>query len=382
MNEFVKLLVWQMAQVLGYENQTDLAEHSVLLLVDYDADVCHPIFIGKHFVSADLDPGMPWKGAVKYLTSDVISDEYKRECALFFSEKAARRNCMQSLFTSSRSIQELSSAFTAEASFLHSPDIHFPPFDPASSESAGIFAPEGSPDNREHLLSYFLVIEVDAIRKSMESLRYLARHDQLTGLYNRHMMAEIVNDDPSIVIILDIDNFKGINDTYGHTAGDEALCTMSSRLEAVFWQPDRDLVFRLVPRRHEKRLRGGGGQLPASDLRAGCFHHQRRAGDQLLRLRRIHPLQRGLQGQHEGRGRCALCRQKGRQKRLCPCGVSFSPRSSFPAFCVGVFFIPSAKTQKFPLRSAVFLANLKIDKVTADVYTQTIVKLLKGPLVS
>ena len=40
MNEFVKLLVWQMAQVLGYENQTDLAEHSVLLLVDYDADVC------------------------------------------------------------------------------------------------------------------------------------------------------------------------------------------------------------------------------------------------------------------------------------------------------------------------------------------------------
>ena len=269
MNEFVKLLVWQMAQVLGYENQTDLAEHSVLLLVDYDADVCHPIFIGKHFVSADLDPGMPWKGAVKYLTSDVISDEYKQECALFFSEKAARRkyekqrvydsinyvsqlsdgkrwtHCMQSLFTSSRSIQELSSAFTAEASFLHSPDIHFPPFDPASSESAGIFAPEGSPDNREHLLSYFLVIEVDAIRKSMESLRYLARHDQLTGLYNRHMMAEIVNDDPSIVIILDIDNFKGINDTYGHTAGDEALCTMSSRLEAVFWHHDRDLVFRL-----------------------------------------------------------------------------------------------------------------------------------------
>ena len=217
MNEFVKLLVWQMAQVLGYENQTDLAEHSVLLLVDYDADVCHPIFIGKHFVSADLDPGMPWKGAVKYLTSDVISDEYKRECALFFSEKAARRkyekqrvydsinyvsqlsdgkrwtHCMQSLFTSSRSIQELSSAFTAEASFLHSPDIHFPPFDPASSESAGIFTPDGSPDNREHLLSYFLVIEVDAIRKSMESLRYLARHDQLTGLYNRHMMAETIS---------------------------------------------------------------------------------------------------------------------------------------------------------------------------------------------
>ncbi|MBR3238193.1 MAG: GGDEF domain-containing protein, partial [Oscillospiraceae bacterium] len=178
--------------------------------------------------------------------------------------------CMQSLFTSSRSIQDLSTAFTAEASFLHSPDSHFPPFDPASSESAGIFTPEGSPDNREHLLSYFLVIEVDAIRKSMESLRYLARHDQLTGLYNRHMMAEIVNDDPSIVIILDIDNFKGINDTYGHTAGDEALCTMSSRLEAVFWQPDRDLVFRLGGDEFLVVMRGASEEEAVSCLRLIC----------------------------------------------------------------------------------------------------------------
>lgn len=269
MNEFVKLLVWQMAQVLGYENQIDLAEHAVLLLVDYDSDLCHPVFIGKHFLSQTLDPGMPWHGAAKYLVSDVVSDEYKRECSLFFSEKAARRkfekqrvydsinyvsqltegkrwtHCMQSLFTSSRSIQELSSAFTEDAVFLQSPGIHFPPFDPAASRDAGIFTPAGSPSNREHLLSYFLIIEVDALRKSIESLRYLARHDQLTGLYNRHMMAEIVSDDPSIVIIMDIDNFKQINDTYGHTVGDEALCTMSGRLEAVFWRRDRDLIFRL-----------------------------------------------------------------------------------------------------------------------------------------
>ena len=134
---------------------------------------------------------------------------------------------------------------TEEAAFLRSPGIYFPPFDPAASQDTGIFTPEGSSANREHLMSYFLVIEVDAIRKSMESLRYLARHDQLTGLYNRHMMAEIINDDPSIVIILDIDNFKSINDTYGHSAGDEALCTMAGRLEAVFWRRERDQIFRL-----------------------------------------------------------------------------------------------------------------------------------------
>ena len=269
MNEFIKLLVWQMAQILGYEDQIDLAEHSALLLVDYDTDVCHPVYIGRHFVLDSLDPNAPWATAVNYLISEVVAEEYKKDTALFFSEKAARRkfekqrvydsinyishltkgqkwtHCIQSLFTTTRSIREITASFTADASFLRSPGILYPPVEDASSAASEIFTPDGSPENHEHLMCYFLVIEVDAIRKSMESLRYLARHDQLTGLYNRHMMTEIVTNDPSVVIILDIDNFKGINDTYGHAAGDEALCTMASRLEAVFWRRDRDLVFRL-----------------------------------------------------------------------------------------------------------------------------------------
>lgn len=269
MNEFMNLLVWQMAQILGYEGQIDLAEHSVLLLVDYDENTCQPIFIGSHFLSEGLKPDMPWDQAVQYLVSDMISEEYKKETGIFLSEKAARRkfekqrfydsinyvsqlsdgkkwtHCIQCLFNSSRSAQEIVESFEAEASFLKSPGIMFPKFTPSADHPACLFTPEGSSGNPEHLMSYFLTIEIDAIRKSMESLRYLARHDQLTGLYNRHMMAEIATDEPSVVIILDIDNFKGINDTYGHAAGDEALCTVASRLEATFWQRHRDLVFRL-----------------------------------------------------------------------------------------------------------------------------------------
>ena len=269
MNEFTKLLVWQMAQVLGYEEQIDLAEHAVLLLADYDSNTCHPIFIGKLFLSESFDPDMPWDLAVKHLASDVISEEYRKECALFFSENSARRkfekgrtydsinyvsqltsgkkwtHCIQSLFSSDRSAQEIADSFAESASFLSSPGIYFPKGECSSPVLPELFTPEGSAESKVHLMSYFLVIEIDAIRKSMESLQYLARHDQLTGLYNRHMMAEIVNDDPSVIIIMDIDNFKGINDTYGHEAGDEALCTLASRLEAIFWQPQRDLVFRL-----------------------------------------------------------------------------------------------------------------------------------------
>ncbi len=269
MNEFVKLLVWQMAQVLGYEGQIDLAEHALLLLVDYDADTCHPVFIGRHFVVESLDPESSWNEIVSRLISEAIDEEYKQEVRIFFSEKAARRkfekqryydsinyisrlsngkkwtHCIQSLFSSDLSLQDIAASFRTDTVLMRSPGIIYPEYNPSVPTVAPIFSSQGSADRKNHLISYYLVIEIDAIRKSIESLRYLARHDQLTGLYNRHMMSETVTDDPSVVIILDIDNFKGINDTYGHTAGDEALCTIAGRLEAVFWRRERDLVFRL-----------------------------------------------------------------------------------------------------------------------------------------
>ena len=257
MNEFIKLLVWQMAQILGYEGQADLAAHSILLLVDYDENAFHPVFIGRSLEDPELEHGIPWDEDVRIITTRVISEEYRNEMAIFYSEHAARRkfekqrlfdatnyisrltdgkkwtHCIQSLFTSSDSIQQIAERMKRELPFSGVSGVIFP-------EAPLMERREG-----EHLMSYFLVIEVDAIRKSMESLRYLARHDQLTGLYNRHMMAEIVTDEPSIVIILDIDKFKGINDSFGHGAGDEALCALASRLEVLFWHHNRDLIFRL-----------------------------------------------------------------------------------------------------------------------------------------
>lgn len=257
MDELIKLLVWQMAQILGYEGQADLAAHSILLLVDYDENAFHPVFIGKSLENAELAPGVPWDEDVRLLTTRVIAEEYRNEMAIFYSERAARRkfekrrlydatnyishltdgkkwtHCIQSLFTSADSIKEITESIKQDLPFLGTSGVIFPEVPPMQRRAG------------EHLMSYFLVIEVDAIRKSMESLRYLARHDQLTGLYNRHMMTEIVTDEPSIVIILDIDKFKGINDGFGHGAGDEALCALANKLEVLFWHQNRDEIFRL-----------------------------------------------------------------------------------------------------------------------------------------
>jgi diguanylate cyclase (GGDEF)-like protein len=72
-------------------------------------------------------------------------------------------------------------------------------------------------------------------KKLMESeahLKVLATHDSLTGIYNRRTFIELMESSltkaaesfiPCCLSMMDIDNFKIFNDTYGHLMGDEAL---------------------------------------------------------------------------------------------------------------------------------------------------------------
>jgi len=83
-------------------------------------------------------------------------------------------------------------------------------------------------------------------RKKMEArLHYLAYYDQLTGLPNRVHLEEKVNDiirdnkhQHLAFIYLDIDNFKHINDTMGHTIGDQLLKHISKILISKVRDPD------------------------------------------------------------------------------------------------------------------------------------------------
>ena len=79
----------------------------------------------------------------------------------------------------------------------------------------------------------------DRLRDSVQSTMEMAVTDGLTGLHNRRYLerhlATLVQqatarEKPLSVLILDIDHFKGINDTYGHAAGDEVLREFSRRV--------------------------------------------------------------------------------------------------------------------------------------------------------
>jgi diguanylate cyclase (GGDEF)-like protein len=72
-------------------------------------------------------------------------------------------------------------------------------------------------------------------------LRIQATRDHLTGLFNRGTVIEIAQrelaqaqrkGDRAALVLADLDNFKRINDTYGHQAGDAVLCETARRLSA------------------------------------------------------------------------------------------------------------------------------------------------------
>ena len=84
-----------------------------------------------------------------------------------------------------------------------------------------------------------------------EELRYQAYHDPLTGLANRSLLSERVEamlaspgpDSQPVVLFLDLDNFKLVNDSLGHAAGDQLLVAVADRVRDCV--RDGDLVARL-----------------------------------------------------------------------------------------------------------------------------------------
>lgn len=80
--------------------------------------------------------------------------------------------------------------------------------------------------------------DVTAARSAHATLMYRATHDALTGLANRTLLVERIEQlldlRPKVdVVFLDLVGFKAVNDTFGHDAGDAALREIAARLSAA-----------------------------------------------------------------------------------------------------------------------------------------------------
>jgi len=122
-------------------------------------------------------------------------------------------------------------------------------------------------DNEARFLGHLWVYEdVTSERQTAEQLLYLAERDSLTGLFNRHRFKielERMLDESgrhgatSALLYFDLDEFKTINDHFGHTAGDAMLVRVAGEVSGL-------------TRRNELLFRLGGDEfailLPAADM--------------------------------------------------------------------------------------------------------------------
>jgi len=104
--------------------------------------------------------------------------------------------------------------------------------------------------NDQSVVTHFVAIQRDVTEeiRLRHQLETLSRTDSLTGLLNRRVFDEIVEDEfyrykrSQVVyslLMLDIDHFKLINDEYGHSTGDSVLESISSSLESNLRSHDK-----------------------------------------------------------------------------------------------------------------------------------------------
>ncbi len=120
---------------------------------------------------------------------------------------------------------------------------------PAAYPPSGLYDPKvlrtpaGAHQELETLrcMNAYLLNEVAALRGREAEVLRLAERDGLTGLYNRRRMLELL--DSAIadarqreqcvgLLFIDLNGFKGVNDEYGHAAGDKILTTAAMRIAA------------------------------------------------------------------------------------------------------------------------------------------------------
>lgn len=92
-----------------------------------------------------------------------------------------------------------------------------------------------------------LIVQEMKIKEINEKLEHLSITDELTGLYNRRKIYEVFEKEiaislryerPLSIILLDIDRFKTINDTFGHNTGDIVLKELSSTITEALRSSD------------------------------------------------------------------------------------------------------------------------------------------------
>ena len=204
----------------------------------------------------DLSPN----DKVKRATELVLSDEY-------YEKKDKIRNAMQE---SLEEVDKLSKSIeVAELASLRR-DIHVvhiaifiqatlvffmiwlttklsinPVLDAVCQVKSGMPIPENGSNEFKYLAAAYNKM-YEKNKSSFENLSFQVSHDELTGAYNRagyEVLLSKANLDTTYMLLIDVDDFKNFNDTYGHGVGDKVLIKVVNVLKSEF--RDGDCICRI-----------------------------------------------------------------------------------------------------------------------------------------
>ena len=118
---------------------------------------------------------------------------------------------------------------------------------------------------------------LDQLRMVERALHHEATHDGLTGLANRSAFHSLVQAEldsgitgPAAVLFIDLDDFKSVNDTFGHAAGDELLVVAARRIQACL--RTQDLAARLGGDEFTVFLTGGDERVEVTAIADRILH--------------------------------------------------------------------------------------------------------------
>ncbi|MCR5079695.1 MAG: GGDEF domain-containing protein [Bacilli bacterium] len=223
-----KILAWQVAKALGYQDEEESEKHGLMLFVDHDKDEFAPLMVGSDFAAISLTDDIPgWTNRYTYLLDKQLIEEDPTTIKSFWSNEGAREKYNRK--------QEFDSV---DFVFL------------VKNRPTWIHAVQSVTIHEGHLCSLYWIVEIDNFKKNQSAVAFYAEHDSLTGLFNRHKLATVESEiresykKSVFYVFVDLDDFKHINDTYGHASGDAALVAFADKMERIFYHKRKNLIFR------------------------------------------------------------------------------------------------------------------------------------------
>ena len=193
------------------------------------------IVLKQHALKKELNAKIQWfSGLFKYSTEgiimfdeDFIINDINQAYTNIFSYniKQLVNEPLKDHISSHISFQSLKERFLANKSLSKEKELIF---DTGRSKH---FFVKGIPifDNNKYIGGYLMYIDITELKRKEEKIRYISEHDVMTGLYNRRYFQKKLDEFSKnkkikfVLFIGDMDNLKNINDTYGHSIGDQFI---------------------------------------------------------------------------------------------------------------------------------------------------------------